>query len=213
MNKKRFCIFIFLFCLWVIFSGIFQAKFLALGAASAAIISIITTPLLFTERKGKRYFVLEINYLQFLKYFCWLLVEIVKSTFEVCRAIIFPKKYARQQIIKFYCPFENPMAIVLLTNSIILTPGTVTVDVTDDDYFVVHALTEVSAQGIFDGEMMRRIGFLYGEKCCLDCEDTSDCITCNETENPEVDDPKTENPETDNPKAEVPSDLERKVKQ
>lgn len=171
MNKKRLFIFMFLFCLWIIFSGIFEAKFLALGAAGSAIISIIATPLLFTDRNGKRYFIPEINYFKFFKYFLWLLLEIVKSTIEVCHTILFPKNMAKPQIIKFYCPFENPMAVVLLTNSIILTPGTVTVDVTDDNYFVVHALTKSAADGIFDGEMMRRVGLLYGETSCVNCND------------------------------------------
>lgn len=55
------------------------------------------------------------------------------------------------------------MATVLLTNSIILTPGTVTVDV-KDDVFTVHALTQKAADGLLEGEMVRRIARLYDER-------------------------------------------------
>ena len=55
-------------------------------------------------------------------------------------------------------------ATSVLINSIILTPGTVTVEVSDEKHFVVHALTDDAAGGLLEGTMQRKIAELFGEE-------------------------------------------------
>ncbi len=50
---------------------------------------------------------------------------------------------------------------VVLANSITLTPGTVTIDVTGS-VFTVHALTPTAADGLYDGDMDREVARLEG---------------------------------------------------
>lgn len=56
------------------------------------------------------------------------------------------------------------MAYVMLANSITLTPGTVTINVTDEDLFEIHALTDGAAAGVLDGSMQKKVAELYGGK-------------------------------------------------
>ena len=44
-----------------------------------------------------------------------------------------------------------------------VTPGTVTVEVKEEKYFLVHALTDEAALGLMDGTMQRKIAELFGE--------------------------------------------------
>ena len=68
------------------------------------------------------------------------------------------------KIVRFYFRADNPMATVVLANSITLTPGTVTVNVTDDGLYEIHALTPGAASGVLDGSMQKKVAELYGEK-------------------------------------------------
>ena len=62
-------------------------------------------------------------------------------------------------------PFENPMADVFLSHSIILTPGTITIDISKDGVYEVHALNESLAEGLLSGEMQMKIADLFNETC------------------------------------------------
>lgn len=162
MAKRWICMSALLFFLWVILSGKFEAKFIISGAVCSMVVAALCLPIM-RVRKGERsYFVVSVNPLKLFAYFLWLVKEIFFSAIDVCRAIL-SNKHISPQLVRFRCSFENPSATVMLVNSIILTPGTVTVDVSDDDEFLVHALTDGAAEGLLEGEMMRRIARLYGE--------------------------------------------------
>lgn len=162
MAKRWICMSALLFFLWVILSGKFEAKFIISGAVCSMVVAALCLPIM-RVRKGERsYFVVSVNPLKLFAYFLWLVKEIFFSAIDVCRAIL-SNRHISPQLVRFRCSFENPSATVMLVNSIILTPGTVTVDVSDDDEFLVHALTDGAAEGLLEGEMMRRIARLYGE--------------------------------------------------
>ena len=151
-----------LFFLWVILSGKFEAKFIISGAVCSMVVAALCLPIMRVKKGERSYFVVSVNPLKLFAYFLWLVKEIFFSAIDVCRAIL-SNKHISPQLVRFRCSFENPSATVMLVNSIILTPGTVTVDVSDDDEFLVHALTDGAAEGLLEGEMMRRIARLYGE--------------------------------------------------
>ena len=162
MAKRWICMSALLFFLWVILSGKFEAKFIISGAVCSMVVAALCLPIMRVKKGERSYFVVSVNPLKLLAYFLWLVKEIFFSAIDVCRAIL-SNKHISPQLVRFRCSFENPSATVMLVNSIILTPGTVTVDVSDDDEFLVHALTDGAAEGLMEGEMMRRIARLYGE--------------------------------------------------
>lgn len=154
-----------LYGLWLILSGRFTAKYMTLGLLASVVITFCCLPGL-TVRNGKTgqaYGILDLPLWRFIRYWAWLLWEIVKSSFSVAAAVISPKMHINPHIISFDWYYDNPVAVTMLVNSIILTPGTVTVDVKEDRRFIVHVLTDDAAEHILSGNMQRRIGRVFGE--------------------------------------------------
>jgi multicomponent Na+:H+ antiporter subunit E len=59
-------------------------------------------------------------------------------------------------VFKFKTRCTHPVDVVILGNSIILTPGTLTLNI-DDDIMTVHSLTREGMKSIESGEMDSRI--------------------------------------------------------
>ena len=68
----------------------------------------------------------------------------------------------RPQIVQFRTGLTSDLARVVLGNSITLTPGTITMDI-DDDEFTVHAISDQAARSLRSGEMERRVGHVFLE--------------------------------------------------
>lgn len=158
---------VLLFAIWILLSGIMELKFLLIGLGSSIVITLICRPFLYVKnpKTGKEYFVLQINPLKLIIYFLWLLKEIMKSTIEVSKEILQRGPEHEPRIVYFSMPFENPMADVFLSHSIILTPGTITIDISKEGVFEVHALNESLAEGLLSGEMQMKVAKLFNETC------------------------------------------------
>ncbi len=156
-----------LFAIWIMLSGQFETKFLLIGFFSSLAISYVCFPLLLIKgADGKKdFFVFGVNYLKLLLYFLWLIGEILKASLDVAKEIMKPHMDYEPRVVHFSMPYENPMASVILANSIILTPGTITLDVADDGVFEVHALTKDAAEDLLNGMMAEKVAKLFGETC------------------------------------------------
>jgi multicomponent Na+:H+ antiporter subunit E len=66
------------------------------------------------------------------------------------------------KIIKFNSRLKGEYARMLFANSITLTPGTITVDVTALGRFAVHCIDDASAAPL-PGKMEERIAKVFGE--------------------------------------------------
>lgn len=158
--------FIVLFAFWMVMSGRTETKFIVYGILTAAVVSWITYPLLLVPNKDntKRYFVFGASIPKFIGYFFWLMWQLVLANVDVFLATTSQEMAIDPKIVRFYFRADNPMATVVLANSITLTPGTVTVNVTDDGLYEIHALTPGAASGVLDGSMQKKVAELYGEK-------------------------------------------------
>jgi multicomponent Na+:H+ antiporter subunit E len=58
---------------------------------------------------------------------------------------------------------KSDWAKVVMANSITLTPGTVTLDISGGEY-VIHAICQKTADGVLDGEMLKRDAYLFKEE-------------------------------------------------
>ena len=156
-----------LYVLWLLLSGILKPKFLIAGFVTSLLIVFICMPSMWIEgRDGKnKYCLLDISLFKVAKYWLWLFMQIAKSSIDVAKIVISPnmKKKMNPQLVEFDCWYQNPIATSVLINSIILTPGTVTVEVKDERHFIVHALTDEAALGLLDGTMQKKIAELFGE--------------------------------------------------
>ena len=157
-NVRRAIVFLILLGFWLIFSGHFDAFHISLGVACAALVSFFSYDLLLPApsstnklRKGWR----------FLRYVPWLIYQVLLANIHVVYLVLFPAKI-RPQIVRFKTTLVSDLAKVTLGNSITLTPGTITMDITDGE-FSIHALSDKVAKDLLSGEMERRVAHVFLE--------------------------------------------------
>ena len=162
----KLSMFVVLFGFWMVLSGRTETKFIVYGLLTAAITTWVTYPLLLVPNKegSKKYFVFGVSIPKFIMYFFWLMWQLVLANIDVLLATTAQELDIDPKVVRFYFRADNPMASVVLANSITLTPGTVTINVTDDGLYEIHALTRGAAAGVLDGSMQKKVAALYGEK-------------------------------------------------
>lgn len=76
-----------------------------------------------------------------LRYVVVLLIEIVKANIDVVKIVLSPKLKMTPGIIAYKMEVKTDAGITLLANSITLTPGTLSVDISEDKKILyIHAL-------------------------------------------------------------------------
>ena len=162
----KLAMFVVLFGFWMVLSGRTETKFIVYGLITALVTTWVTYPLLLVPNKdgSKRYFVFGVSIPKFIMYFFWLMWQLVLANIDVLLATTAQELDIDPKVVRFYFRADNPMASVVLANSITLTPGTVTINVTDDGLYEIHALTKGAAAGVLDGSMQKKVAYLYGEK-------------------------------------------------
>ena len=150
--------FLIMFGFWILLSGKFDAFHLALGVLSSLIVSFISADLLF-QKKIKKGIMAETG--RFLKYILWLLYQIVIANIYVAYLALHPKMkdHLDPTIVTFKSKLSKKMARVAMANSITLTPGTITIRMEEDVYYV-HALTRKFAEAL-PGEMEERLAKVF----------------------------------------------------
>jgi len=157
---SRILTFSLLFLLWLVFSGLFDPFHLTLGLISCALVTWLSSDLLFQDRSVG----LSDRFLQFVRlpgYLLWLAYEIFLANLYVFRLSIRPQGLGdvRPQVVRFRTHLKTDFAKWVFANSITLTPGTVTIKIDGDD-FLVHAISEYTAKGL-EGEMEKRIAAVW----------------------------------------------------
>ena len=66
------------------------------------------------------------------------------------------------KVVQFKTKLRSDISKVTLANSITLTPGTITMDIIDGEFYV-HAISETAAADLLTGEMERRVAYIYME--------------------------------------------------
>ena len=97
-----------------------------------------------------------LNPIAWARYVPWLTLEIIKSNIDVTRRILSPGLPIQRQLIRVRATQRTDIGRTVFANSIILTPGTVSV-IVEDDAILVHAISDSTAQGLLTGEMDRRV--------------------------------------------------------
>lgn len=156
---------VLLMALWFIMSEKTEAKFLIIGGVSSAVIAYMCMKTLTMPglKSAEPYYVASVNPVKALAYFAWLIIQIISSALYVSRVTLFGMDKIDPSIVWFKADYDSPAARALLANSITLTPGTITIDISEDGIYSVHALTKELRDGLLDGSMQQRIARLYGE--------------------------------------------------
>lgn len=153
--------FIVMFAIWVVLSGQFDGFHLSLGLVSCAIVAFLSSDLLFSSHPGGNRVVQGIR---FIRYIPWLLIQVFKASFHVTYLVFHPRmmELIDPRIVKFRSKLTRDLALVTFANSITLTPGTITVYVSIDGDFKVHAIDPASGDPL-PGEMEARVAKAFDE--------------------------------------------------
>jgi multicomponent Na+:H+ antiporter subunit E len=148
-----------MFAFWILISGEFSFILILSGVFSSLLVAYMSHDLL----TGKGDIKLGLTRtIRFIRYLPWLLWQIVLANLDLVYRTLHPKMPISPRIINFKNNFKTDLGMVTLANSITLTPGTVTIDVNENE-FIVHAIAEETAQSLISGEMQARVKKIEGE--------------------------------------------------
>ena len=91
-----------------------------------------------------------------LRYAPWLFGTVIQANFDVARRILHPRLPITPTVIRVPAEQRTAPGRVSYANSITLTPGTISLEVSDDE-IEVHALSVDAAEDLQSGEMGRRV--------------------------------------------------------
>lgn len=151
-NMHYLFITISLYAFWLLLSGHYIPLLLSLGGLSV----LITVVILHRMDKVDGEQIALHPSLKFFQYIGWLSWQVLLTNIDVARRIWDPALPIDPSWEKLDTKVTTPLEKTLYANSITLTPGTLTTDISDD-HFMIHSLTQSSIEELRQGEMQRRI--------------------------------------------------------
>ena len=153
--------FLIMFFFWVLFSGKFDFFHIFLGVGSSLIVAAFSKDLLFPSRIKPGFI---ICWLRFAGYVPWLFYQIFLANLRILYLVFHPRmmELIDPKIINFSTKLTNDISRTTFANSITLTPGTVTINVSVLGKFRVHCIDEISGRSL-PGEMEQRIAKVFNE--------------------------------------------------
>ncbi len=126
-----------LFVLWWLMSGIYDPLLIWLGVASS-IVAVLIMRRMDNAADTKR-MEIRLKPVATLLYWLWLMVEIAKANWMVTKIILSPSMPLNRHFFKVPFTQKTDLGQTIFANSITLTPGTISVEV-EEDCFWVHAV-------------------------------------------------------------------------
>ena len=132
---RRLIYFVLAFIIWMLLTWQTDAQVIIAGLIASAIVA-----LLFHEILPKEHlvFISPIRIFWTLVYIPVFFYYIIKANFDVVYRALHPKMPIKPGIVKIKTTLKTQSGITALANSITLTPGTLTVDLTDDGFLYIH---------------------------------------------------------------------------
>ena len=140
------------FLIWLLLSESFDEVHMGMGILVAFGVAWLNT-----ERSSTR---TSIRGWRMFWYFPWLVGRILQSGFHLSVLILHPDLPIDPKMIRHHTKLQDEGSIVLLGNSITLTPGTITVEVETQD-LIVHAMDDSSADDVLSRRIEQQIDGLF----------------------------------------------------
>ncbi|MDF1738448.1 MAG: Na+/H+ antiporter subunit E [Verrucomicrobiales bacterium] len=167
----RAIVFGLLMVTWVIFSGLLDGFHLTLGVISCGLVTWMSSDLLFDDREiGLRARMRQA--VRATIYLFWLLWQIVLANLHLLKIAFGSAGLRQPQIVRYKTELKSDFEKFLLANSITLTPGTVTIKILGDTFYI-HAISDFAVEGL-NGEMDRRIAHIFADSPSTGETDTSE---------------------------------------
>lgn len=156
-KAKYLITFLLLLPFWLLLSGHYDLFHISIGIFCCGLVSFLSTDLLFSSANiASHHIVIG----KFLLYIPWLIYQIILANILVAKLVLSPKLKIEPQVFSFKTKLKTDLAQTTYGNSITLTPGTITIDVKDDEFYV-HALAGNFADDLLTGEMEKRISIIF----------------------------------------------------
>jgi len=137
---RRLIYFVVALIIWILVAWPFADGKIDLQVMIAGIIASLIVAFLFHEilPKEHRVFTSPVRIFWLLVYVPVFFYYVIKANFDVVYRALHPKMPIRPGIVKIKTTMKTESGITALANSITLTPGTLTVDLTDDGFLYIH---------------------------------------------------------------------------
>lgn len=150
---KSFSFVVLLFLFWVFLSGHFEPLLLGLGVASVALTFFLSRRMNVIDHES---YPLHLSS-KFPGFFLYIFREIVKANIDVATRILRCRGASiSPQMIEIPQLQDSDLGAVIYANSITLTPGTVTIQLSKDS-LTVHTLSKEAAEELATGAMSKEI--------------------------------------------------------
>jgi len=124
---------VFMMLVWLAFTSTLATQEVIIGLLTSGLISALSIRM-FTCCTISIFNPVKIFYM--IQYLFVFLVALVQSNFDVARRVLTPSLPINPGIVKFKTKLKTNYSKMVLANSITLTPGTLTVDVIDDTFYI-----------------------------------------------------------------------------
>lgn len=146
--------FVLLLLLWIILNGKINVEILCIGILLVSAISYFMYQYLgYTSTNDGKLLKKIILGLWFLGI---VVVEVVKSGVTVLRFVMEKDINIQPQIVVFSVPLKSDFLKIILANAITLTPGTITLDIKGDKFYV-HAFDYTLGEELVDSIFVRAL--------------------------------------------------------
>lgn len=137
---RRLIYFILALIIWVLGTWPFVDGKIDLQVMTAGVIAALIVAFLFHEilPKEHRVFISPVRIFWALVYMPVFFYYVIKANLDVVYRALHPEMPIKPGIVKIKTNLKTESGITALANSITLTPGTLTVDLTDDGYLYIH---------------------------------------------------------------------------
>ena len=140
------------FVAWIIFNGKITLEIAIFGVVISCAVFAFVCKFMGYSKEKERALYKKLPF--FCKYVGLLVKEIVKANLAVCHLILSRRSVVEPVLVKVPVKLKTESAKVALANSITLTPGTITVSLTDQE-LLVHCLDKSFAEGMENSEFVK----------------------------------------------------------
>lgn len=149
--------FILCFLVWILFTLTFTAQELIVGAIVSLLVALFTSSYFIHE---DAFHLFKPNvFINFIVYVLFIFpVELWKANVDVAKRALSPKLPINPGIVKVPVDLKSEYGLAMLANSITLTPGTITMEIVEENgqnYCYIHWIDVASKNSKEAGDMIK----------------------------------------------------------
>lgn len=145
MRKSHIILFLLALLIWSFLTWPLDWQHLIVGVLVCSFVSFMTGDMFIKKPHKLRQFSRYIWFLYYIPLFIW---ECIKANIDVAYRVLHPKLPINPGIVKVKTTLKSDAGLTFLANSITLTPGTMSVDLDQENGFLYIHWIDVKSQDI-----------------------------------------------------------------